>query len=529
MSQSHKQQEIAKRFAPQLTNPKIHGRSIVFDVTKEDLLDACRTLAETHGLPVKTVFAEDHMAIDGSYCIHYVFGVPKENLFVILRLTLKNTLEFPSLTGTVFAASLYEGGIREMFGLEPVGRSSEAQPTLLHENWPQGVFPMRKDFSLVPKMDGHDKHMEYHFAKIDGEGIYEVPVGPVHAGIIEPGHFRFSMAGERIINLEAKLGWMHKGSEKLFESLQLEKMVQLSENISGDSAFTHSTAFCQAVEELAGIEAPALARYTRVIYGEMERLAAHTSDIGFILSDTGFNFGLAQCGRLREQIMQMNEKLAGHRFLRGVNTMGGVLSAPSKSDGETLIKMLDAWKQDFLEVMAIADDSSSVFDRLLGAGVLARNVAEDYCAVGVPARASGLAVDVRADFPYAGYAELGLVPSVEKSGDVLARFTVRKREVLTSIELINKAVASLPGGPLSVEAGHSLEKNSIAVGMSEGWRGEIVYVITTDAQGTIARVSLRDPSFLGWHVITHAAPGNVILDFPLINKSFNLSYTGFDK
>lgn len=521
--------EIQKKFVPEWATTVIHGRSFVFDVTAAQLQDVCRTLFHTHGLPVKTVFASDARDTSGAFHIFYVFGVPGENHFIIPRLVLTGTTEFPSLATDVFAASLYEGGIREMFGLEPIGRPSEAQPTLLHENWSAGVFPMRKDFRVTPKMSGHEKHMEYNFGRVEGEGIYEVPVGPVHAGIIEPGHFRFSMAGERIVNLEAKLGWMHKGSEKLFESATIEQSVVLSENISGDSAFTHSTAFCQAVEDLAGITVSPAAKFARVIFGEMERLASHSSDIGFILSDTGFNFGLAQCGRLREEIMQMNEKLTGHRFLRGVNTIGGVTHLPNAEERKELSTMLAHWKTDFMQVMAIADDSSSVLDRTATTGVLAHQIAVDHCAVGVPARASGVSVDARADFPYAAYAELAFAPSVEETCDVLARFNVRKREVLTSIALITEAIERFPSGDIVKTAPIALRKDSYAIGISEGWRGDIVYAISTDKEGKISRVSVRDPSFLGWNVIVHAAPGNVILDFPLINKSFNLSYTGFDK
>lgn len=521
--------EIQKKYVPEWATAVVHGRSIVFDVTAQQLPDVCKNLFHVQGLQVKTVFASDRRKEDESFHVMYVFGVPKENYFIIPRLILRDTTEFPSLANVVFAASLYEGGVREMFGLEPVGRPWEAQPTLLHENWPVGVFPMRKDFSIVPKMSGHDRHMEYNFEKVQGEGVYEVPVGPVHAGIIEPGHFRFSMAGERIVNLEAKLGWMHKGSEKLFEKCSLDDKVVLSENISGDSAFTHSTAFCQAVEGLANITVPNAARLARVIFGEMERLASHSSDIGFILSDTGFNFGLAQCGRLREQIMQMNEKLTGHRFLRGVNMVGGVTCLPNKEERLELLAFLEHWEKEFLEVMEIADDSSSVFNRLSGAGVLAHGVAFDHGAVGVPARASGMAVDVRVDFPYAAYGELKVEAAVEGSCDVLARFTVRKREVLSSLRLIRAALNKIHEGSLSAGGAPALRKNSYAVGMAEGWRGEIIYVVATDSDGNISRVSVRDPSFLGWNVIVHAAPGNVILDFPLINKSFNLSYTGFDK
>ena len=521
--------EIQEKYIPKWAVSKVHGNCFVFDITPEQLVDVCSELFHVHQLPIKTVFASQGDIKSGEYYIHYVFGVPVENFYIIPRLLIIGTTEFPSLANSVYPASLYEGGIREMFGLEPIGRPSEAQPVLLHENWPAEIFPMRKDFMDIPLMNGHSKSMEYHFSKVDGEGIYEVPVGPVHAGIIEPGHFRFSMAGERIVRLEAKLGWMYKGSEKMFEKLSPSDGVRLAEHIAGDSSFAHSTAFCQAVEGLGGTIVSDRAQYARVIFGELERLAGHSSDLGFILSDTGFNFGLAQCGRLREQIMQACEKLTGHRFLRGVNIFGGVYVHLRKGEIEELLQLLHGWKKEFEEIIKIADDNSMVFNRLSGAGILAHQVAIDHCAVGVPARASGVIVDSRIDFPYAAYGKLHHEVSVEYGGDVLARFNVRKREVLTSLALINEALQAMPDGEPVSPREMTLRKNSYAVGISEGWRGEIVYVVVTDENGNISRVSLRDPSFLGWHLIPHAAPGNVLLDFPLINKSFNLSYSGNDK
>jgi Ni,Fe-hydrogenase III large subunit len=392
---------------------------------------------------------------------------------------------------------------------------------------------MRKDFHKLEKKDEEKAHLEYTFREVEGEGLYEVPVGPVHAGIIEPGHFRFSMAGEIIVNLEARLGWMHKGSEKLFETLPLSKKLLLSERIAGDTSFAHSTAFVSAIEELSGHTPPPRAQYLRVIFGELERLANHFNDIGFILSDTGFNFGGAQGTRLRERIMRINENLTSSRFLRGVSTFGGVTRDIGAEDAGKLRTELLAIEKDFDEIMNIADQNSIIKNRLDGAGRLTREAARLHDGVGVPARASGLEVDARKDFPYAAYAELPLAVAIETSGDVQARYRVRIKEVYSSMQLLTQALTKLPQGEICVKNALSesaaLKKNAYAVGIAEGWRGDIVYFVSTDVDGKIKRVSVRDPSFINWNLIPHCAPGNVLLDFPLINKSFNLSYTGFDR
>jgi Ni,Fe-hydrogenase III large subunit len=358
--------------------------------------------------------------------------------------------------------------------------------------------------------------------------MYEIPVGPVHAGIIEPGHFRFSVAGEEIILLESKLGYKHKGIEKLFEILPLAEKLKLSERISGDMSFTHSLAFCQTVEKLADISVSERAQYLRVIYSELERLANHFNDFGFIMSDTGYSFGGSHGCRLREMIMQWNERLTGSRFLRGVNALGGVTQDISPEIKVKLISDLKKIKDDFAEVVAIAQNSSSVYNRLKGTGKLDRQIAEDHGAIGVAGRAVGIAADARIDFPYAAYAKLNFEMALETEGDVKARLDVRIKEIYSSIAIILEALERIPDGNIFLEKVIELKKNSYAVSLAEGWRGEIVYFMATDTEGKINRVEVRDPSIPNWKVLGHAGKGNVVPDFPLINKSFNLSYSGND-
>jgi Ni,Fe-hydrogenase III large subunit len=421
----------------------------------------------------------------------------------------------------------YEKRILAFFGLSPLGHP-DPRPIILHENWPVGVFPLRKDFNGDTRP--HIATGTFHFQRIKGEGIYEIPVGPVHAGIIEPGHFRFSVAGEEIMLLEPRLGYTHKGSEKLFERLPLNDTIRLSEKISGDSSFGHSLAFCQALEQLSAITVPPRALFLRVIYAELERLANHFGDIGAIMLDTGFNFGGSHGNRLRETIMRIHERLTGSRFLRGVNAVGGVTKDIDANTSKTFSEDLTRMVKDFSEVIDAAENSDSLLNRLKSTGALSRGIAADHGAIGIAAKALGMAIDARVDFPYAAYAQLGFDRiETETAGDVYARFCVRVKEAGASMAIIQRALNQMPQGPiLAANTPGPLRKNSLAVSIVEGWRGDIVYFVTTNAQGNISRVAPRDPSCVNWALLEHAAIGNIIPDFPLINKSFNLSYSGND-
>ncbi len=519
-------QEIVEKYIPKNYQPKIDGNVLEYQVSSGDILNVCCELYFNHGLPLKTITAVDERRENGGFKIIYLFGLPKENIFLAPYITLKNTEEFPSITKKIQQASWHERKIKTFFGLQPVGHP-DPRPLILHENWPSDVFPLRKDFNWQQRPA--EAAGTYEFQKVEGEGIYEIPVGPVHAGIIEPGHFRFSVAGEEIILLEPKLGYVHKGTEKLFEVLPLADKVRLSERVSGDTSFTHSLAFCQAVENLSNLEVPERVKYLRVIFSELERLANHFNDIGFIMLDTGYSFGGSNGTRLRERIMQWHERLTGSRYLRGVNVIGGVTKDISVEVGREFLEDLQKIKKDFTEVIEISEDSASLLNRLEGAGQLDREVALDHGVIGVAGRAVGIPRDVRIDYPYAAYDKIKFNISLEKNGDVRSRLYVRIKEVYSSMLIIEQALGCLSSeGKLVADGKLELRKNSCAVGVAEGWRGEIVYFVLTDAVGNITRVDVRDSSFVNWAVLGYAGQGNVVPDFPLINKSFNLSYSGND-
>ena len=519
-------QEIINTYISSKYKTQTEGNIISFVVPVEEILSVCQELYFNQKLQLKIITAIDEKKTKGSFRICYLFGLPQENVFFMPYILIRDKEEFPSITKQIHEASGYERRIFSFFGLTPIGHP-HLRGMLLHENWPTTKFPLRKDFNWQERPA--EAKGKYKFHKVKGEGIYEIPVGPVHAGIIEPGHFRFSVAGEEIVLLEAMLGYKHKGIEKLFEILPLNKKLLLSERISGDTSFSHSLAFCQAVETLAGIEVSEKVKYLRVIFSELERLANHFNDVGFILSDTGFSFGGSNGMRLKERVMQWNEKLTGSRFLRGVNMFGGINKDISSEMRQELIKDLNEIKCDFQEVVEIAGESSSVLNRLQGTGILNYQTAFDHGVLGIAGRAMNIEHDARIEYSYAAYSNFDLKIALEKEGDVNARLKIRIKEAYSSINLIEQALKDMPNeGDLKSDKKILLKKNSWAIGITEGWRGEVVYFVVTDEDGNISRVDVRDASFLNWPVLSHAGKNNIIPDFPLINKSFNLSYSGND-
>jgi len=520
-------EEIIKKYIPSNYRTEEKSNLLMFQVLSQDIEKVCTGYHDAQKLQLVTITATDERSENGGFKIFYVFGIPKEKMFLVPYIVLKNTEEFPSLIVKMHGASWYEREIMTFFGLKPIGHYYQER-VILHENWPAKLFPLRKDFNWNNRPE-IAKEKPHPFAKVEGAGIYEIPVGPVHAGIIEPGHFRFSVAGEEIISLEPLLGYKHKGSEKLFEILPLSKKVALSERISGDSSFNHSLSFCQALESLGGITVPERAKYLRVIYAELERLANHFNDIGFIMLDTGFNFGGANGARLREMVMQWNEKLTGSRFLRGVNAIGGVDKDIPEDVANELRASIEEIESDFRDIMEICLDSNSLMNRIKETGFMDAQAAIDHDLCGVAARGMGVDLDARVDYSYAAYDKFEVEVPTEMTRDVYARFMVRVREVYVSINILKKALYILPTGDIKSKEKIKFESNSYSVSITEGWRGNIAYFVATDRNGEISRVQARDASFLNWAAFPHAVKGNVVPDFPLINKSFNLSYSGYDR
>lgn len=472
------------------------------------------------------LWAVDHRPRESRYELCYLFTLAARKEWLLLCTDLPgDRRQFRSITPHIHAAKWYEREIRDMFGLIPVGHP-DMRRLVRHEHWPKGTHPLKKDFpwdKVLGRAQG-----EYAFRQIEGEGVFEVPVGPIHAGIIEPGHFRFSVAGEPIMQLEVHHFWKHRGIEKLFEREKLTEAVPLAERVSGDTTVGHGLAYCQAAESLMQIDVPRRARYLRSCLLELERLHNHLGDVGAICNDTAYTLAHAHCSKMKEQVMQLNDRLTGSRFLRGTMAIGGVTKDMSALQLSEVVDVLDRIEKDFSELESIIFANASLTDRLETTGVLTERTAWDHGAIGVVGRASNLDQDVRRDHPFAAYDELPVKAALYRYGDVRARMRVRMDEIHESIRLVREIRHTIPQGPIVAPSPRIPHAGEWALSAVEGWRGEILYVVMAGENGQIHRCKVRDPSFVNWPAIQWAVVGNIIPDFPLINKSFNLSYAGND-
>jgi Ni,Fe-hydrogenase III large subunit/Ni,Fe-hydrogenase III component G len=473
-----------------------------------------------------TVFAEDRRSADGVFFNYYVLERKGDPRYLIVRAPVRaDHPEFPSLSAELPAVNWQEREIQDWFGLKAVGHPNPRR-VALHDNWPD-VHPLRKDFPLetvLPPFEG-ERHI---YRPALGEGVFQVPVGPVHAGTIEPGHFNFAVAGEPILYLQLRMFYTHKGTEKLFEQLPIPKAVFLAESISGDSSFSHGTAFCQAVERAAQMEVPLRALIVRTILLELERICNHVADIGAIATDVGFVVANAHASRLKEMLVGLNEKLTGNRLLRGMVCVGGVRRGWDAVQLVSLRAAIDAFASEFQDLVALIDSSESTRDRLEQTGVLRPEKAKDLGIVGVAGRASGVDLDVRRDHPYAAYGRYSFHVPVYHLGDVSHRMQVRVDEVKESLSIIRSAAEESLHGEFRAQV-PPIPADRCALSAVEGWRGEIIHWIRTGPDNYLERCKIKDPSLNNWPALVEAVQGNIIADFPVINKSFNLSYSGTDR
>ena len=499
------------------------GNELHFQIDRADVLDLAKFLRSDFRAELMLMVANDRRGDKGAFELHYLFANSRENWFAHATADLPpGNPTIASLAMFYYPASRFEREINDLFGIEPAGHP-DCRPLVRHAFWPEDYFPLRKGSALPGKFE--DDGTPFPFLPVGGEGVYEIPVGPVHAGIIEPGHFRFSVLGETVIDLKIRLYFTHKGTEKLFEGRTPAEGLELAERISGDTTIGHSLAYCQALEALAGVEVPARAQYIRVLLLEMERLYNHVADFGMICNDTGFAVAHSHCFRIRERLLRLNKRLTGNRLLRGGVVPGGV-AHPIPHD-LNLFDEIDSILADFNEVVEIGLDNTMVMDRLEGTGRLTTKTATDLGVLGYVARSSGVDVDARRDHPFAAYRHLKFnVPAFE-SGDVYARTMMRVEEVRESVGLIKQALARVAGGPLAVALGR-LPAFEPAFGIVEGWRGAIVHWVMVDHEGRLFRVKVKDPSFANWPALSFALLKNIVPDFPLCNKSFNQSYSGND-
>jgi Ni,Fe-hydrogenase III large subunit/Ni,Fe-hydrogenase III component G len=461
-----------------------------------------------------------HEDNDAFRVVYLLTAAAPDRRVELVLLTDQEAPTVPSLAGISFPAGRFEREMRDMYGIVPLDHPLPRR-LVRHQHWPSGWHPMRSDAGPPPPFTSTDE--PYPFINVQGPGVYEIPVGPVHAGLIEPGHFRFSVVGETILKLKARLWFTHKGIEKLAEDRSPLDALQLAERVSGDTSVGHALAFCLAVEDAHNWAVPARAGLLRAVVLELERLYNHVADLGALCNDVGFGILNAHALRVREQLLRLNADVTGHRLLRGAVFPGGagVIQLPD-------LNQLGDLSAHVREISQLALNNSVVRDRFTGTAVLTTKQVLDIGALGYVARASAIDIDARRDHPF--HEATTQVTSVTRtSGDVLARFLVRVGEIDASIALLKILLRDARPGTHQGDAPRTLPPGQVSgVGLVEGWRGTITHRVEIRPDNTVARLKIVDPSFMTWPALPVALTDTIVPDFPLTNKSFNLSYAGND-
>jgi len=452
----------------------------------------------------------------------------KEGIYLLLRTHINTDKpELPSQATVYPAANRSERHTQDMFGINFVGHPDNRRWTR-HQAWAKHSYPLRKDFPVQGEPETiTPPDIDYPFVKAYGAGVYEIPVGPVHAGIIEPGHFRFQAVGELILNLEERLGYVHKGIEKIAEGRTPESLARLAGRVSGDTTVGHCWAACRAMEQAAGIEIPPRAALIRGILAEGERIANHLGDMGAICNDVAFIFAQMQFTRLRELWLRTNAKVFEHRLLMDRIIPGGVVCDLSEASCALIKQDIVQLRKELSEIMPAIDLNSSLEDRLYTAGYLSPETAAAFGTLGYVGLSSGQDFDVRRDAPYAPYDQVTFKVALEDQCDIASRFWVRYKQINAALKLIEQFIAQLAEGDILAEW-QTPQADSEGLGIVEGWRGEITAYIRFDAGNKIARFYPRDPSILNWPALEKLVLNNIVPDFPVCNKSLNGSYSGND-
>ncbi|MGU7776098.1 hydrogenase large subunit [Burkholderia sp. MR1-5-21] len=432
--------------------------------------------------------------------------------------------DYPDLAPVFAYATRMQRAIFDLTGLRARG-AEDTRPWLNHGNWPDDYFPLQKQATGVEAFESSEA--DYPFVQVAGDGVHEIAVGPIHAGIIEPGHFRFSVVGEKVLRLEQRFGYVHRGVERLFERTPASCGHRVAARIAGDSTVAFSWAYCMALEQACGTALSKRALHMRAIMLERERIANHLGDLGALGNDAGFGFGLAQFSRLKEDCIRANARIFGHRYLMDRIVPGGVAVDVRAEDAAALAEQGERIEREVHVMRKIYEDQSGLQDRFLGTGQLTAAVAGHFGVRGLAARASGRMFDVRANLRPAPYDHIAIKAAGDARGDVAARVAVRFAEIDESLRVIRALLAELPDGPIAVDVTPATTPSQ-GVGWVEGWRGDVFVALDIAPGEVIARCHCHDPSWQNWPALEHAIIGNIVADFPLINKSFNLNYAGHD-
>jgi len=496
--------------------PVWHGR-----VDRAQWTGAAQAVAASGGRLV-SMWGIDRRAAGGDVAACAAFAVLEGLVWLELALDAADA-SFPDLAGHFACAGRMQRTMADLSGLRAEG-VDDARPWLDHGLWSapplqHGAAPAGAPAGTLPA--------DYPFVRVDGDGVHEIAVGPVHAGIIEPGHFRFSVVGEKVLRLEQHLGYTHKGIERRFTELAPLDGARLAGRVSGDSTVAYAWAYCMALESAWRCTVPSRAQWLRALLLERERVANHLGDLGALGNDAGLGFGLAQFSRLREDWQRLSADAFGHRLMMDVVVPGGTAVDATRATADRLRLQCDAVERELRTLRVAYDEHAGLQDRFLGAGCVAPALAAQLGLTGMAGRASAQAFDLRCDHAWAPYDAFAVAMATQRNGDVAARVALRFDETVEALRLIRALCAGLPPG--AVRAGLvPAPEAARGIGWVEGWRGEILVALETGADGRTVRCHCHDPSWQNWPVLEHAVIGNIVPDFPLINKSFNLSYSGHD-
>lgn len=490
------------------------------DVDAFQLPQVCHCVREGGGRLV-SLWGEDRREDQHGFrlCVVLELG---ERLLLVEHPMHADAPTYPDLSAIFPSAARLQRATFDLLGIRALG--GDSRPWLRHSAWSKDTFPLRAEAIVAVAPPPREP---YPFIAVEGDGVHEIAVGPVHAGTIEPGHFRFSVVGENVLRLEAHLGYTHKGIEKRFEGQTLADGIALAARVSGDSTIAFAWAYAMAAEALTDTVPPPRALALRALLLERERVANHLGDIGAIGNDAGLGFGLMQCSRLKEDLLRVNAEVWAARYPMDALAPGGVKADVSPAGAQLLLDSMASMQAELQVLRDIYDNHAGLQDRFMGAGCVTAALALQLGVVGLAARASGQAQDWRVSLRTPPFEALAVRPVVCATGDVAARVEVRFDEVFESLRLCRQLLMTLPSGPIRVPLS-AMCSQQVAIGGVEGWRGPVLVGLRATADGRIARCHPHDPSWHNWPVIEHAIMGNIVPDFPLINKSFNLSYSGQD-
>ena len=490
-------------------------------VSSGQLLAACR-LAWEEGGQLVALWGSDERDQERGFCLRVLLRDAAGLTLLEHTLPTEDAL-YPDIAPIFPCANRMQRAAFDLLGIQC--DSDDQRPWAWQAAWPIDQFPLRYDFKASPKWEPGQE--DYPFVKVSGDGVHEIAVGPVHAGIIEPGHFRFQIVGEKVLRSEERLSYVHKGIEKRFESLPIADAHRLAGRVSGDSTVGYAWAYAQAVEAIAGLTVPERASWLRALCLERERVANHLGDLGYLGNDGGFAFGLAQFSRLKEDVLRLNQRAFGHRFMMDMVVPGGSARDIGADVAVEMRDQCDTLSRELRLLRDIYDEHAGLQDRFRTCGRVTRELARQLGLTGFAGRASGIPDDLRCNFRVPPYESLAVRRATHTDGDVAARVAVRFDETLESLRLIRVILGAMPAGAVVLPL-PPIPAMRLGLGYVEGWRGPALVALESGPNGTIRRCHVHDPSWQNWPVIEHAVIGNIVPDFPLINKSFNLSYSGHD-